>query len=175
MSSTKQVKFRDLRKGEIHGGILLENGDVICGCCGGIVPRDEAEICEAYKDWIGLDEEICGDDKATKPGEVGEITTWMIRKGIEQGLIRFIKDPNLGHGTVCQIGEKDDSGKFPKNNWFYFGGLTAEEEDPEEFLQHVNQEEMIQDIYSAMTGFYESDETFDEYQFYYSYVTENIK
>ena len=34
---------------------------------------------------------------------------------------------------------------------------------------------MIQDIYSAMTGFYESDETFDEYQFYYSYVTENIK
>ena len=171
----KQVKFKDMKKGEFHGGIQLENGDVVCGCCGGIVPRDEVEVIETYKDWLNLDEEICGDDKVTKPGEVGEITTWMIRKGIEQGLIRLVKDPNLGHGTVCQIGEKDDSGKFPKNTWFYFGGLTAEEEDPEEFLQGVNQDEMIQDIFSTLTGFFQSDETMDEYRFYYEYLRENLK
>ena len=164
-----------MKKGEFHGGIQLENGDVICGCCGGIVPRDEVEVIETYKDWMNLDEEICGDDKVTKPGEVGEITTWMIRRGIEQGLIRFVVDPNLGHGTVCQIGEKDDSGKIPKNNWFYFGGLTAEEEDPEEFLQGVNQDQMIQDIFSTLTGFFQSDETMDEYRFYYEYLRENLK
>lgn len=37
----KQVKIFDIENQLIHGGILLENGDIICGCCGGLIPKDE--------------------------------------------------------------------------------------------------------------------------------------
>lgn len=75
----KQVQFMDLEntnhKGSnvIHGGILKDNGDIICGCCGGLIPSDEiakpgessegkqAEILEVYDTWVNLDETIIGD------------------------------------------------------------------------------------------------------------------
>lgn len=28
----KQVKFKDIPNDVIHGGILMDNGDIICGC-----------------------------------------------------------------------------------------------------------------------------------------------
>ena len=43
------------------------------------------------------------------------ITKEDIANGITDGIVRFIVDPNMEEGTVCEIGE----------NWFYFGGQTA--------------------------------------------------
>ena len=61
----KQIRFYDTENEVEHGGILLDNGDVICGCCGGLIEADEFEsdcvLLEKYEDWINLDEEIIGD------------------------------------------------------------------------------------------------------------------
>lgn len=63
---SKQVKFLDIENNCIHGGIMLDNGDVICGCCGGIQPADELnetwKIIKDYGYWVDLDHEIIGDD-----------------------------------------------------------------------------------------------------------------
>lgn len=63
----KQVRFKDLENNVIHGGIMTDEGDIICGCCGGLIEADELEgenkthvILEIFHDWINLDEEICG-------------------------------------------------------------------------------------------------------------------
>ena len=60
----KQIKFYDKVNEEIHGGILLDDGDVICGCCGGLIESDDfkedCEVLEEYCTWISLDEEIIG-------------------------------------------------------------------------------------------------------------------
>lgn len=64
----KQVRFIDKENEVIHGGILTDEGDIICGCCGGLIPSDEIgpeydhEILEVYNNWMNLDEAICGDD-----------------------------------------------------------------------------------------------------------------
>ena len=66
----KQVKFKDIENDVIHGGILTDDGDIICGCCGGLIPQDEiceseeydeakqAQILEVYDAWTDLDEMI---------------------------------------------------------------------------------------------------------------------
>lgn len=60
-----QIKFLDKENNVIHGGIRLDNGDVICGCCGGLIEadefNDENELLEEYDTWVNLDEEIIGD------------------------------------------------------------------------------------------------------------------
>lgn len=50
-------------------GLLTDKGDIICGCCGGIIPADEiggenddTKIIKVYDFWVNLDETICGDD-----------------------------------------------------------------------------------------------------------------
>lgn len=62
----KQIMLRDLENGEIHGGIKLDNGDVICGCCGGLLEKAEEgttwETIREYSNWIDLTEEVCGSD-----------------------------------------------------------------------------------------------------------------
>lgn len=64
----RQVKFMD-SDGAIYGGILLEDGSIICGCCGGVFPSDdigkieegaEAEIVEAYDYWVNISDTIIG-------------------------------------------------------------------------------------------------------------------
>ena len=63
----KQVKFYDSQNGVCHGGILTDDGDIICGCCGGVIPADEIgekhdhQILEVFDNWVDLDEAICGD------------------------------------------------------------------------------------------------------------------
>jgi hypothetical protein len=61
----KQIKFIDNENDVIHGGIRLDNGDVICGCCGGLIEAEEfaedCEVLEEYETWTNLDEEIIGD------------------------------------------------------------------------------------------------------------------
>jgi hypothetical protein len=62
----KQIKFLDVKNAVYHGGILLDDGSVICGCCGGLLEADEKDetwkIEKIYKNWVNLDKEICGDD-----------------------------------------------------------------------------------------------------------------
>lgn len=61
--TTKQIIFRDTDDGYLHAGILCSeptNGDtyIICGCCGGIVPLDEADIYKEYDEWFDLEDAI---------------------------------------------------------------------------------------------------------------------
>lgn len=68
----RQVKFKDIENDVIHGGILTDDGDIICGCCGGLIPEDEigepdesgekqAQILEVYDTWVDLDKVIIDD------------------------------------------------------------------------------------------------------------------
>lgn len=43
-----QVKFYDHDNQITHGGILLDDGDLLCACCGDTIPEDEIYIglCE---------------------------------------------------------------------------------------------------------------------------------
>ena len=59
----KQVKFIDLEYPTYYmGGILTDNGDVICCCCGGLFEcGDKGEtwdIVEEYDHWTDLSEKI---------------------------------------------------------------------------------------------------------------------
>ena len=61
----RQIMFRDLENDAIHGGILLDNGDVICGCCGGIQEKDDQgttwELLKTFdENWKNLDDDILG-------------------------------------------------------------------------------------------------------------------
>lgn len=65
----KQCVIYDKANDMKHGGILLDNGDVICGCCGGLIPADEiggeeddTVILKVFEYWVDLTGEICGDD-----------------------------------------------------------------------------------------------------------------
>ena len=66
MERAKQIKFRDLENDAVRGGIELDSGDVICGCCGGLFEKDDEgttwqKITE-YANWVDLTSEICGSD-----------------------------------------------------------------------------------------------------------------
>jgi len=89
----------------------------------------------------------------------------MIRDGIKRGIIRFVKDPNIDSGTVCKIGEY----------WFYFGGLTAEEETPEEYVRNVPEEDIVSEIYDTLESFRQDDGLRDEYLYYVTFLRENMK
>lgn len=90
------------------------------------------------------------------------ITKNMVKKGIEEGWILFIKCPNFGSGTVCKIGE----------NWFYFGGTTAEELDPEEYLEQVPVDDIVNEIFDVMEDFRTDSFFEDEYAYYEAYLRE---
>lgn len=57
----KQIKFVDLENNSTHGGIMTDDGNVICGCCGGLFEGDEKgttwDLIEEV-DWVSLDETI---------------------------------------------------------------------------------------------------------------------
>lgn len=90
------------------------------------------------------------------------ITRKQVKEGISRGVIKFVIDPNMNHGTVCAIG----------NSWFYFGGLTAEEEGPHEYLAHVPIDDIAQDIFNVLDEFRTLDEFIDEYNYYESILDE---
>ena len=62
---TKQVLFLDL-EGTVHAGLLLDDGNIICGCCGSLVELGDYLLLHVYKKWVGIEEEICGDDLLLK-------------------------------------------------------------------------------------------------------------
>lgn len=92
----------------------------------------------------------------------GEISREMIRNGIHKGIVLFEKDPNLDSGTVCRIG----------SCWFYFGGLTAEEETPDEYLSHVPEEDIVEELYETLKEIRKEDEA--EYGQYFWFLLENL-
>lgn len=63
----KQIKFRGLKSNTSIGGILLNNGDIICGDCGGMLLADQKDISykieKVYDDWVNLSDEILGGEK----------------------------------------------------------------------------------------------------------------
>lgn len=62
---TKQVLFLDL-EGVVHAGLLLDDGYIVCGCCGSLMEPDEYLLLHVYKKWVDVEEEICGDDLLLK-------------------------------------------------------------------------------------------------------------
>lgn len=83
-----QVRIYDRENELEHGGIVTDDGDIICGCCGGLIERDEisitrcqethvnkvkhfyennddskctTEISEVYECWLDLSDAIIGD------------------------------------------------------------------------------------------------------------------
>lgn len=82
------------------------------------------------------------------------ITKEDIANGITDGIVRFIVDPNLEEGTVCEIGE----------NWFYFGGQTAEEENPDDYLAHTSMSDIVREIFETLESIKDLDNL--EYQYY---------
>lgn len=62
----KQIIFRDLETHENYGGILTDERNVICGCCGGLLEAKEEnqtwKIIKIYNNWMNLENAICGDD-----------------------------------------------------------------------------------------------------------------
>ena len=63
----RQIMFYDMKEKSKHGGIQLDNGDVICGCCGGMFKAEEEntswKMLKSFEQfWVNLDEEICGDE-----------------------------------------------------------------------------------------------------------------
>jgi hypothetical protein len=90
------------------------------------------------------------------------ITYEMIKEGFKAGIVQFVTDPNMGSGTVCKIGQ----------SWFYFGGFTAEEESPESYLRNVPIEDVLRDVFTALNGFKNYGEYFEDEYLYYEYVLE---
>lgn len=72
------------------------------------------------------------------------ITREMLRLGLERGLVKLIVDPNMESGTVCQIGD----------NWFYFGGATAEEMGPHEYKNTIPIDDIINEIFEVLVSFH---------------------
>lgn len=58
----EMVKFKDLESNTILGGILTDEGNIICGCCGGLIEKDDSqfEIVEKLS-WIDISNEILGE------------------------------------------------------------------------------------------------------------------
>lgn len=95
-------------------------------------------------------------------GENAMITKQMISQGLKEGCVNLTVDPNMQSGTVCQIGE----------HWFYFGGLTAEELEPEEYLKHVPMEDIINSVFDALDSLKKVFS--NEYKYYEYYLQENL-
>lgn len=93
------------------------------------------------------------------------ITKDMIISGIKAKLVTFELDPNRvcpGIGTVCKIGD----------DWFYFGGVTAEESSPMDYAKNVPMEEIVDEIFSTLesyriNGRIDGDEDLKDAYFYY--------
>lgn len=92
------------------------------------------------------------------------ITYDMIEAGYSAGLIKLVNaEKYYGDGIACAIGD----------NWFYFGGHTAEEyDDPEIFKNDIPEPDIVRSIYDALIDL--SVEFEDECLYYESFLRENL-
>lgn len=88
----------------------------------------------------------------------------MITKGYDRGVVKLEKSPN-NDGIVCRIGD----------DWFYFGGLTAEEyEDVEKFKTDIPRTTIVEEIFEVLNDFrFQSEEFIDEYKYYEAVLRES--
>lgn len=94
------------------------------------------------------------------------ITTDMLTAGYSSGLVNLIPSP-YGDGIVCSIGD----------NWFYFGGSTAEMyKSVEAYKEDIPEKDIIEEILMALESFRTSgaEEFIDEYQYYEAFLRENL-
>ncbi len=92
------------------------------------------------------------------------ITKELIKEGIRENLVKFVVDPNMESGTVCQIGD----------SWFYFGGMTAEEINPSEYLRDMSEDDIVEVIFSTLEDFRKDKYAKDEYDYYEAVLLESI-
>lgn len=92
------------------------------------------------------------------------ITARQIEAGLKRGVFRLITDPNMEMGTVCAIGD----------NWFYFGGETAEKLSPDEYIREIPIEDIVQEILDTLSDFQDDEGLSDEYRYYESILNEQI-
>lgn len=87
-----------------------------------------------------------------------------IKQGIRNGTIEFVKGDKYGcFGTVCKIGLYS----------FYFGGETAEQESPAEYLLNSNMKDTIDCVWEALNEFIRgTDDDKDEYNYYEAVLKE---
>ena len=61
----KQILFKDIENNTVHAGIRLDDGNVVCGCCGGLFEADEEnetwELLKEYQNWIDIQDAIIGE------------------------------------------------------------------------------------------------------------------
>ena len=99
----------------------------------------------------------------------GRLPEEEILAALQDGRIQLIVNPNQECGTVCQIGD----------NWFYFGGQTAEEMNPEEYRRCVSEEDIANEITGALDNFRQYcsvySECIDEYRYYLYHLRETKK
>ena len=92
------------------------------------------------------------------------ISKELLSKGYDAGLVRIVDSP-MGDGAVCAIGE----------NWFYFGGLTAEQHSAAEYVKAVPKEDILNEIFMVLEDFRrEAGDFGDEYMYYDSYLREKF-
>ena len=89
-----------------------------------------------------------------------EITIDDLKRGFMLGFVRIGSCDLACSETVCWIG----------GNWFYFGGLDAEEEEPFEYVTNHDFNEMLRDISDVLKSFHETEP--DEW-LYYRYILNN--
>lgn len=74
-----QVRIWDRDNECEHGGIVTDTGDVICGCCGGLIEKEEVSISRCQEGHLKkikhFYEKNNDDDCTTEITEVFE--TWM--------------------------------------------------------------------------------------------------
>lgn len=93
-----------------------------------------------------------------------EITMDEIIRGMDEGIVRLVTDPNMDYGTVCEIG----------GSWFYFGGFTAEEMTPEEYLRDIPKEDIARNIHDVLQEFENEQDYSDEWAYYRAFLDERL-
>ena len=51
---TKQVIFCD-QEGTVHAGLLLDDGYIVCGCCGSLIEPDDYVLFHVYENWVDIE------------------------------------------------------------------------------------------------------------------------
>lgn len=91
------------------------------------------------------------------------ISKSMVERGYTRGVIKLVPSPHED-GIVCQI----------EDNWFYFGGLTAESyDDVGRFKEDIPASDIISEIFSVLDEFQHDQYDLDEANYYEAILNEN--
>lgn len=133
---------------------------------------DACDLNEHERIWKALCSEFkCNTDSVSYverwSGDPEEeiITSEMLQKGYEAGLVKFIENPVLSSGTVCEIG----------NYWFLFNVERDIDESPDEFLKNTSLDVALGWVKQTLDEFRTAKECLDEYRYYYCYLMENLR